>query len=219
MEAGTGMASTTFQRGVLIRQGRRLEHLTIGWNMLEAVVAIAAGWHAGSVALVGFGIDSIVEVSSGAALLWRLHQDHDESRRARVEGLTLRAVGVSFFLLAVYITWESLETLITAEAPERSLPGIVLTAFSIVVMPLLARAKRRVAKGIESRALEADAKQTDFCMYLSVIVLGGLLLNALFGWWWADPAAALVMVPIIAKEGRQAWQGKSCGCEDSCRLN
>jgi divalent metal cation (Fe/Co/Zn/Cd) transporter len=150
------------------------------------------------------------------ALLWRLHHDLDRSRREEVERITLRVVGACFIALALYLLFDAGETLLFHEAPERSIPGIIVAGLSVIVMPLLARAKRRVAAGIESRAMMADSRQTDFCMYLSAILLGGLLVNALFGWWWADPVAALVMVPIIAKEGLESLKGKACGCEGSC---
>jgi len=194
-----------------LRRGRRVEYFTLSWNMVEAGVAIGAGWLAGSIALVGFGVDSLIECTSGAILLWRLASPaHDESR----ERLSLRLVGVSFFLLAAYVCFEAIKSLLTAEPPKASVPGIVLAAVSLIVMPLLARAKRRVAADIASHALVADSRQTDICAYLSAILLGGLALNALFGWWWADPVAALIMVPIIAREGFEAWQGEVC---EECR--
>jgi divalent metal cation (Fe/Co/Zn/Cd) transporter len=196
-----------------VRRGVLLEYFTIVWNSLEGVIAVAAGVAAGSIALVGFGLDSAIEVSSGLALLWRLHQDWDEERRERVERLTLRFVGVSFVALAAYVAWDSLGALIRRERPEESLTGIVLAGVSVIAMPLLAKAKRNVARHLGSGAMIADAKQTEFCMYLSAILLAGLTLNSLAGWWWADPAAGLVMVPIITREGVEALRGKSCGCE------
>lgn len=199
-------------RSASVRRGRLLEYLTIGWNSLEAVASIVAGLFAGSIALVGFGLDSLIEVSSGAALLWRLHMDAPE-RRERAERVALKIVGVSFLLLAAYVAFDSVKSLIKREAPESSYVGIAIAALSLVVMPLLARAKRRVAAAISSRALHADSRQTDICTYLSAILLAGLILNALFGWWWADPVAALVMIPIIAKEGVEALRGEAC-CDD-----
>ena len=201
----------------LVRRGQRLEYFTVGWNSLEALIAIVAGLVARSVSLIGFGLDSLIEVTSGAALLWRLHHDLNQSRREHVERSTLRIVGACFIALALYIVCESGSTLIRHEAPERSIPGIVVGAVSLVAMPMLAKAKRRVAVGIGSGAMKADSRQTDFCAYLSAILLGGLLLNALLGWWWADPVAGLVMVPIIAKEGIEGLRGEacceSCGCQ------
>ena len=178
--------------------------------MLEALVAVVAGGIAGSIALIGFGVDSLIECVSGAVLLWRLSSPvHDESR----EKLALRLVGVSFFVLAAYVGVEAVKSLVTREPPDASIPGIVLSVLSLIVMPLLARAKRRVAADIGSRALVADSRQTDLCAYLSAILLVGLALNALFGWWWADPVAALIMAPIIAREGVEAWRGEVC---DDC---
>ncbi len=202
-------------RTALVRRGRRLEYFTIAYNSLEGLISIVAGAAAGSVSLIGFGLDSVIEVTSGAALLWRLHHDWDPARREQVEQTTLRIVGACFLALAVYIAWESGSRLIGREAPERSIPGILIAAISVVVMPLLARAKRRVAAGIASRAMHADSRQTDFCTYLSAILLGGLLLNAVAGWWWADPLAGLVMVPIIAREGVEGLRARAC-CECGC---
>ena len=171
---------------------------------------------AGSISLVGFGLDSAIEVASGAALIWRLHHDLNPSRRERVEASSLRIVGWCFLVLAAYIAFESSTTLLHHEAPGRSIPGIIVAAISVVVMPLLARAKRRVAAGIGSAALHADSRQTDFCSYLSAILLGGLLLNASLGWWWADPLAGLVMAPIIVREGIAGVRGKTCACGPAC---
>jgi divalent metal cation (Fe/Co/Zn/Cd) transporter len=199
----------------LVRRGRRLEYFTIGYNSLEGLISIVAGIAAGSVSLIGFGLDSLIEVRSGAALLWRLHHDPHPSRREQVERTTLRIVGGCFVALALYILYESGSTLVRHQAPERSIPGIIVAAVSVVVMPLLARSKRRVAAGIGSGAMQADSRQTVFCTYLSAILLGGLLLHALLGWWWADPVAGLVMVPIIAREGVDGLRAKSC-CGD-CR--
>ena len=148
-------------------------------------------------------------------LLWRLHADLDEERRERVETISLRIVGACFVLLAIYVSFDSVKSLIRREAPQESIVGIVLAAVSLIVMPLLVRAKRRVARGINSAALMADSKQTELCTYLSAILLGGLFVNALLGWWWADPVAALVMVPIIVKEGIEGLRGKTC-CDDGC---
>jgi len=215
------MTSTVIQlggrsRAAAVRRGKRLEYLTIGYNSLEGIVAVVAGLFAGSIALVGFGIDSVIEVTSGAALLWRLQTDVDEGRRDRAEAIALRVVGVSFLALAAYVAYDAVTSLMWREAPEESIPGIVLAAASLVVMPLLARAKRRVAAELSSGAMRADAKQTELCTYLSAILLGGLILNALVEWWWADPVAALVMVPIIAKEGVGALRGRQCCDSDAC---
>ena len=200
-------------RHALVRRGQLLEYFTIAYNSLEGLVSIVAGCIAGSVSLIGFGLDSLIEVTSGAALLWRLRHDFNPGRCEQVERTTLRIVGWCFIALAIYILYESGSTLIRHEAPERSIPGIIVAAASLVVMPILAKAKRRIAVGIGSGAMRADSRQTDFCTYLSAILLGGLVLNALAGWWWADPAAGLVMVPIIAKEGVDGLRGRAC-CDD-----
>jgi len=189
-----------------LRLGRRLEYFTLAWNLAEAAVAVAAGVVAGSIALVGFGADSLIECLSGAILLWRLQPAPGSHR----EGFALRLVGVSFLILAAYVAVEAGKTLYDRETPQASAAGIGLACASLLVMPLLARAKRRVAVRLHSRALQADSRQTDLCAYLSAILLGGLILNALLGWWWADPAAALIMVPIIAREGVEALRGETC---------
>jgi divalent metal cation (Fe/Co/Zn/Cd) transporter len=190
-----------------LRQGRKLEYFTIGWNMVEAGVAVGAGWLAGSIALVGFGVDSLIESISGSILLWRLASpDHDESR----EQTALKLVGISFLILAAYVAFDALKSLLTYEPPDTSLVGIGLSVVSLILMPILAHAKRRSASDLNSRAMKADSRQTDLCAYLSAILLGGLVLNALWGWWWADPVAALIMVPIIAREGLEGWRGEVC---------
>jgi len=205
---------TLTNREYQIKRGRRLEYFTIIYNSLEGLISIIAGLIAGSVSLIGFGMDSVIEVTSGAVLLWRLRHDADAVRRESSERITLRVVGFCFIALAIYILYDSGSMLIYREAPERSIPGIVIAALSVIVMPFLARYKRQVASSIDSAAMQADSRQTDFCAYLSAILLCGLLLNALLGWWWADPVAAIIMVPIIAKEGIGALRGKTC-C-DSC---
>ena len=207
--------TSEIDRSRLVRRGRYLEYFTIGYNSLEGLIAVGAGLVAGSIALVGFGFDSLIEVTSGAVLLWRLHADVDEARRERVEAISLRLVGVCFIVLALYVSYDSIKSLLRREVPDESLIGIILAAVSLIVMPLLVRAKRRVARSINSGALMADSKQTELCTYLSAILLVGLLLNALLGWWWADPLAALIMVPIIAKEGIEALRGNTC-CDDAC---
>jgi divalent metal cation (Fe/Co/Zn/Cd) transporter len=198
------------ERSTIAEHGKRLEYFTIGWNTLEGLVAVVAGAMAGSVSLVGFGVDSFIEVTSGAALLWRMSADADHHRRERIERITLRIVGVCFLTLAAYVVYEAAGDLLKKKAPEHSIPGIILACVSLVVMPLLSRAKRRVGRNLHSAAMHADARQTEFCTYLSAILLGGLLLNAAFGLWWADPVAALIMVPIIAKEGIDGLRGETC---------
>lgn len=204
------------RRRELVRRGRMLSYLTLGYNVLEGIASLALGWLAGSVALVGFGFDSLIEVTSSLAALWRLRADLDVTRREKVERMSLRIIGFCFVGLAVYILGDAGHALLTREAPTKSVPGIVVTALSIVIMPLLARAKRTVATSLGSRALQADATQTALCMYLSAIVLGGLALNALIGWWWADPIAAIAMTPFIAREGIRGLRAED-SCED-CRI-
>lgn len=207
------MAELAAARQIFARRGKRLEYFTIAWNSIEGLVAVVAGIVAGSISLVGFGLDSFIEVVSGATLLWRMSVDADAQSRGRNEGLSLKIVGGCFVALSVYIAYQAARDLFGAKPPEHSIPGIVLACVSLIVMPLLSRAKRKVGIALDSAAMRADAKQTDFCAYLSAILLAGLALNALFGWWWADPLTALIMAPIIAKEGFENLQGKAC---DNC---
>jgi divalent metal cation (Fe/Co/Zn/Cd) transporter len=203
------------RRKRLVRRGLALSYATALYNSLEGLVAIGAGLVAGSVALVGFGVDSAIELSASAAAIWRLRSDRDAERRERSERRTLRVIGVLFLALALYVAADAARTLVYREAPRESVVGIVLAALSLVVMPLLARAKRRVAVALGSAALVAESRQTLICTYLSGILLAGLLLNAVAGWWWADPVAALAMVPFIAHEGREALRGRDA-CGDGC---
>ena len=182
----------------------RLEYFTVGWNVVEGIVAIAAGALAGSIALLGFGIDSYIEVASAVVLIWRLRKHGDESGEEVAEKRAVLFVGVTFFALALYVTYESARTLIFFEPPSESLVGIALAALSLAVMPALAWRKKEVAREIGSRALEADATETLVCSYLSFTLLLGLGLNAWFGWWWADPVAGLAMVVFIVREGWEA---------------
>ncbi len=200
------METQVISKDEAVRQGRRLEYFTVGWNLIEAAVAIGAGVFAGSIALIGFGIDSLIETSSGAILLWRLQEGEEGEKRERI---ALKLVGVSLLALAAYVAVDAIKGLILKERPEGSVIGIILAAVSLGVMPLLAWAKRRVAASLNSQALVADSHQTDICAYLSAILLVGLGLNAIFGWWWADPVAALAMIPIIVKEGREALRGEA----------
>ena len=207
------VALTTLERASVARRGKVLSRITLAYNAAEGVAAIISGILAGSIALVGFGIDSVIEVVSSVASLWRLHRDPDPVHRARAERLTVKIIGCCFLALAAYVAVDAGHALFTREQPERSIPGLIITILSVVIMPALARAKKRVAVALGSRALVADAAQTSLCAYLSLIVLIGLLLNALLGWWWADPVAALAMVPIIAKEGVEGLQGEA-SCDD-----
>jgi divalent metal cation (Fe/Co/Zn/Cd) transporter len=204
------MAELTAIRQDMVHRGRRLEYFTIVWNALEGLVAIIAGVAAGSISLLGFGMDSFIEVTSGATLLWRMSVDADVERREKNEKLSLKIVGVCFITLAAYVACEAAFDLVRKTPPEQSIPGIVLACISLVAMPILSRAKKKVGLALDSSAMHADAKQTEFCMYLSAILLVGLLANAFFGLWWADPIAALIMVPIIAKEGFEGLRGQTC---------
>ena len=195
-----------------LRRGITLEGVTVGYNTLEGLVAIAAGIAAGSVALTGFGIDSVIEVTSGALLWWRLRAELGLAPLGpTVERRAARGAGFLLLALGVYIVTDSAWVLLTGSRPESSLIGIVLMALSLIVMPLLARAKLRVAGTLGSRALRADAHETIVCAWLSATTLVGLGLNALLGWWWADPLAALAMLPLIVREGIEAWSTESNG--------
>jgi divalent metal cation (Fe/Co/Zn/Cd) transporter len=209
--AVTALTETT--REAVAQRGKRLEYFTIAWNSLEGLVAVAAGAIAGSISLVGFGIDSFIEVTSGATLLWRMSVDADVQQRERNERLSIRIVGACFVALAIYVVYEALTDLLRGKAAEHSIPGIALACVSLVVMPILSRAKKQVGKELSSTAMKVDAKQTDFCVYLSAILLAGLVLNAFLGWWWADPVAGLVMTPISAKEGIAGLRGETC-CDE-----
>lgn len=206
--------ATANDRPKLLGHALRLEYLTVGWNLIEGVIAVTAAVTAGSVALLGFGLDSFVESASGAVLIWRLQAER--TGRVNTEGIAAldqrahKLVGISLFLLAAYVAADALVTLYLGERPDPSLVGIVLTSLSIGVMLWLARAKRAAAHALGSRALEADAFQTTACWWLSIIVLGGIGLNALLGWWWADPLAALGMTWFLVSEGREAWRGDDC---------
>lgn len=210
------MAEEAGRRSELVARGLRLNWLTLAYNSIEGLIAIIAGVMAGSVALIGFGFDSVIEVTASGAAQWRLRADLVPARRERVERISLRVIGFSFLALGAYVTFDSIASLWTRERPETSWLGIALAAASLIVMPCLARAKRRVASGLASSALTADARQTTLCAYLSAILLGGLALNAMFGWWWADPVAALIMVPIIAREGIEGVRGRTACCDDAC---
>ena len=204
-------ATAAADRPRLLARALRLEYVTVGWNLVEGVIAIAAAMASGSVALLGFGIDSFVESASGSVMIWRLHAERrtaDEERIAQVERRAQKLVAGSLGLLAVYIAWDSITSLIANERPEPSLVGIALAAVSLVVMWWLAREKRRVGVALGSRAMTADAFQTDACFWLSLFLLVGIGANALFGWWWADPLAALGMTIFIGREALEAWRGE-----------
>lgn len=202
-------------RAGALRRALSLEYLTVGWNLVEGGVGVAAALLAGSIALLGFGVDSFGECASGLVLIWplaaeRRGMDHDAVER--VEERAQKLVGASLFLLAVYIAGDAALALWRRDRPSPSPVGIGLTALSLVAMVWLARAKRRAAAALGSRALLADAFQTTACFWLSAITLAGIGLNALLGWWWSDPVAALGMTWFIGREGLEAWRGEGCGC-------
>ena len=196
----------------------RLEYFTVGWNLVEAVLAIVAAGAASSVALLGFGLDSVVESLSAAVLIWRLRAEQRRVDGERLEAVERRArklVGVSLFVLAVVVVLDSARALWIRERPQPTALGVAVLIAAFVVMGLLAAAKRRAAKSISSRALLSDAFQTTTCMWLSATALVGIAANALFSWWWADPIAAVALTWFIVAEGREAWRGDDC-CDDHC---
>jgi divalent metal cation (Fe/Co/Zn/Cd) transporter len=191
----------------LVRRGQNLAWLTMGWNTVEGAVALISGVVASSIALVGFGVDSYVEVFAGAVILWRLNKEaHGTQVSEHAERRAVKLIAATFLLLAVGIGVESVRKLIAAERPHESFAGIALTIVSLIVMPVLARAKRRVGRQLGSRAVEADATETTLCVWLSAIVLVGLVLNVAFGWWWADPIAGLGIVYVAGREGIEHWR-------------
>lgn len=200
-------------REPMLTRALRLEYLTVGWNVVEGVVAIGAAIAAGSVALMGFGIDSFVECASGSVLIWRLLAERRHTSATAIDRLERRAqrlVAVSLFALAAYIIGDAAYSLVTGKRPAPSTVGMILTAVSLGVMWWLARAKVRMARALESRSLESDAFQTTACWWLSLAALVGIGLNAAFSWWWADPVAAVVISLLIIHEGREAWRGEDC---------
>ncbi|MGX6602147.1 cation diffusion facilitator family transporter [Micromonosporaceae bacterium Da 78-11] len=202
---------TAGRRAVLNRRSLRLAYATAGYNLLEGVVAVTAGATASSVALLGFGLDSFVEVSSALVVIWQFRSRVPENR----ERLALRLIAVSFFALAAWVGADAVRSLLSAERAQTSLVGIGIAAASLVVMPLLVWAKRRTGRELGSATVVADSMQTLLCTYLSAIVLIGLLTNATLGWWWADPAAALIIAVVAVREGVEAWRGEQC---DDCAL-
>ncbi|MEH3034171.1 MAG: cation transporter [Aeromicrobium erythreum] len=218
--------SIDVRRPALQRRARLLAGTAVAYNVVEAVIAISAGLAAGSVALVGFGLDSVVEVSSGLIILWQFSRPLPEAR----ERTALRLMALSFLALAAYVTFESVSALVGDHDPDHSTVGVVLAAVSLAVMPILSTLQRRTGRALGSNAVVADGTQTLLCTYLSAVVLVGLLLNATLGWSWADPVAGLVIAAIAVREGVQAWRGEgccgpigaarpeaeSCGCGDAC---
>lgn len=195
-------------RAALVRRAKALAWLGMGWHALEAVIAIAAGLAAGSIALIGFGIDSVVEAMAGFVLLWRFAAARHASDGA--ERSAQKLIAVSFYVLAAYVAVEALRGLIGGEQPDGSGVGIGLAIATLVTMPPLARAKMRVAHELRSSATRAEGRQNMVCAYLAAALLVGLTANAVLGWWWADPIAALVIAAVAVREGHEAWQGRAC---------
>lgn len=209
------MGELAIERLDLLRRSQRLAAFTVAWNITEGVVAIAAAWVAGSRALAGFGLDSAVESISASVLLWRLSTERrDPERVERVERIAVRAIGASFLVLAAFVGVEAIRSLAVRAEPDASPVGIALTLVSLVVMPVLAARKRRVAVALGSKAAQADSAQTRACAYLSAVVVAGLVLNAAFGWWWADPLAALGVVAFLVLESREALSAEHV--DDCC---
>lgn len=200
------MSTDLLSRSRAVARARSLNRLTIGWNVVEAAVALAAGMAAGSVSLIGFGLDSMIEVSAAAVLAWRLRQEERDDCTQTFDRTATRLIAVSFALLALYVGGQAMADLAGRAVPERSGVGIAVTGLSLLIMPLLARAKRRLAPVLGSRAVEAEAAQTNLCAVLSGVVLVGLAANAALEWWWADPAAALLVAGIAAVEARRTWR-------------
>ncbi|MDQ3573742.1 MAG: cation transporter [Actinomycetota bacterium] len=201
-------------RPAAVTRARRLNRLTLGWNVVEGVVALGAGMAAGSVSLIGFGLDSVIEVSASLALAWRLHQEGRGGCMAEYDRRATRAIAVSFAALAGYVWFQATRDLLGGAEPEASVVGVVLAAVSLAVMPVLARAKRRLAPALGSRAAASEADQTRLCALLSAVVLVGLGLNAVLGWWWADPVAALALGVVAAGEAVRTWRADAL--EDTC---
>ncbi|MGI5283617.1 cation transporter [Nonomuraea polychroma] len=225
-----GLGPSPARRALLQHRIRLLVAATITYNVIEAIVAITAGTIASSAALIGFGLDSVVEVASAAAVAWQFAATDHERR----EKTALRVIAISFFALAAYVTFDAVRALLGVGEAEHSTPGLILAALSLLVMPFLSYAQRRAGRELGSASAVADSKQTLLCTYLSAVLLVGLALNSLFGWSWADPIAALVIAAVAVKEGREAWRGDACcavptvattsgstvseadGCSDGC---
>lgn len=201
-------ALSATERARLGRRAQLLAGASVSYNAIEAIVAITAGATASSIALVGFGLDSLVEMSSGLIILWQFRHTMPETR----ERTALRAIAVSFYALAAYVTFESVRSLLTGEGGETSRVGIIIAALSLIIMPTLSWAQRRTGRELGSATVVADSKQTLLCTYLSAVLLVGLLLNATLGWWWADPIVGLVIAALALREGREAWNGEACTC-------
>lgn len=210
----TGLLSPVTTRAGAVRRAQQLTAITIGYNAVEAVVAIIAGIAAGSLSLVGFGLDSTVEVSSALVLAWRLRQERRAGCMLPYDRKAQRLIALCFGALGLWVGYEAAGQLVTRQEPDASLVGIVVATASLVLMPLLARAKRRLAPALGSQAVASDARQTQLCAWLSAVLLTGLLLNAALGWWWADPIAALAIAAVALREGVETWRAESLA--DTC---
>lgn len=212
-DGGAVVVQSDGRRAALVR-ARRLNGFTLTWNVIEGIVAVTAGVVAGSVSLIGFGIDSSIEVSASLVLLWRLHQERRGGCMAEYDRRAVRLIAGAFVALALYVWIQGTADLVTGSRPDASVPGLVMATLSVIVMPYLARAKRALAPALGSQAVNADADQTNLCAMLSGVLLAGVGLNTVFGWWWADPAAALVIGGLAAAAARRAWSAESLA--DTC---
>ncbi|MFC8042809.1 cation transporter [Nocardia sp. NPDC057353] len=213
LPAAVSLGPSTERKAVLSRRIRWFVAATITYNVIEAIIAISEGARVSSTALIGFGLDSVIEVSSAAAVAWQFAGRDPEAR----EKVALRVIAFSFFALAAYVTVDSIRALTGAAEAEHSTIGIALAAASLVIMPVLSAAQRRTGRELGSASAVADSKQTLLCTYLSAVLLVGLVLNSAFGWSWADPIAALVIAAVAVKEGREAWRGDGCCAPSSPR--
>lgn len=209
-----GLRTPVGTRADAVRRAQRLTTITIGYNVVEAVVAILAGIAAGSLSLVGFGLDSTVEVSSAVVLAWRLRQERRAGCMLPYDKRAQRLIAVSFGALGGWVAFEAVGQLVARSAPEASILGIAVATSSLVLMPALARAKRQLAPALGSQAVASDARQTQLCAWLSAVLLAGLVLNASLGWWWADPVAAIAIATVALREGVQTWRAESLA--DTC---
>lgn len=212
--APVGVRLAPGERDAAVAKARRLNQISLTWNVAEMVVALAAGFAAGSVSLVGFGIDSGIEVSAALILAWRLHQERRSGCMVAYDRKATRLIAVAFVALAAYVWIEAVRDLAGQARPEASVPGLLLAVASVILMPRLARAKRALAPALGSQAVSADAQQTSLCALLSAVLIVGVGLNALFGWWWADPVAALVIGALALAAGRRVWRAESLA--DTC---
>jgi len=202
------------ERAAAVARARQLNRFSLAWNVAECVVAVMAGIAAGSVSLIGFGIDSAIEVSAAVILAWRLHQERRGGCMAAYDRTATRLIALAFVALAGYVWVDAVTDLVDRARPEASVPGLLLAVVSVILMPWLARQKRALAPALGSQAVSADAQQTSLCALLSAVLIVGLGLNTLFGWWWADPVAALVIGALALEAGRRVWQADSL--DDTC---